>query len=155
MAGQRRSCLGGPTGAVQGLASADIDSRPQESPSLSLTLPTPVVPDTAEMCGSAAAQRSPRCHRISPFRWFGGGRAGRTDAAIGSPGGLCQPTPAAASSTEHTLGPFVLPQMLRFFYKADVQQKAKILRKASRPLCVPAPLPLDAASYEWFGFFVQ
>jgi hypothetical protein len=38
--------------------------------------------------------------------------------------------------------------MVRFFYKVDVQQKAKILRKARpppRPCCAaPAPLPTDA-----------
>ena len=40
------------------------------------------------------------------------------------------------SSAISKLPPYVTAQMVRFFYKVDTQQKAKILRKVSaRPSC--------------------
>ena len=42
----------------------------------------------------------------------------------------------AGDSRVSRLPPYLVGQMVRFFYKADVQQKAKILRKVSFPLAL-------------------
>ena len=43
--------------------------------------------------------------------------------------------PAAQGKSEiQRLPPYLTVQMVRFFYKVDVQQKAKILRKVLGPL---------------------
>ena len=43
---------------------------------------------------------------------------------------------AQGKSEIQRLPPYLTVQMVRFFYKVDVQQKAKILRKVPAPACV-------------------
>jgi len=52
--------------------------------------------------------------------------------------------PVQGSSAISKLPPYLTAQMVRFFYKVDTQQKAKILRKASPDFKAPwSALPIQ------------
>ncbi len=49
---------------------------------------------------------------------------------------------AQGSSAISRLPPYLTAQMVRFFYKVDTQQKAKILRKVTNPMPYHAHGPI-------------